>query len=315
MRYYGECVKTHIRLNKLKYDLEFLRTCKRENLLPNFTRIKLANSALYTSKLIYQCRLNILQAELKYKKRIFTQTYKHANRLKNEIKISVPHLTFVRLQRIMDEIVLKKSIEVQVNQEKKLHNLRYFIYMKQIVSFRFPYNNMNYMTTTKFSNNHNQIPEAIENKMEKKQSSKETTDNYHDDQLLTTIITNNNEIIMPPSTINNSNNHTSGIIRTTITNNNDNQISSMTLHDNYKKTFMPLMNHLLPTTSKFNNQQYTTVNINDHQDSTTNIDNYQRTTAPYIDQQFSITNNCYQRQPTSTFNLDYHEFSSKKKYL
>jgi hypothetical protein len=81
-KFYGECVKTHIRLYKLKYDLQFLRTCKRENLMPNFTKIRLANPYLYNFKLIYQCRLNILQAELKFKKKIFTQTYKHAVRLK-----------------------------------------------------------------------------------------------------------------------------------------------------------------------------------------------------------------------------------------
>ncbi|CAF1473558.1 unnamed protein product [Adineta ricciae] len=142
-KFYGQCVKTHIRLNKLKYDLQFLRTCKRENLMPNFTNIRLANPYLYNSKLIYQCRLNILQAEFKFKKRIYTQTYKHAKRLRNELKEYVLHIIYVRLETIMEQIVLKKMIEVEDRQEGKLQLLRYGHCFQYALSSRTNYNRNN----------------------------------------------------------------------------------------------------------------------------------------------------------------------------
>jgi hypothetical protein len=162
-KFYGECVKTHIRLYKLKYDLQFLRTCKRENLMPNFTKIRLANPYLYNYKLIYQCRLNILQAELKFKKKIFTQTYKHAVRLKKELKECVPHLIFVRLETIMEQIVLRKMVKVQETQEIKLETLRYFDYIQHKRPTRINYNNMNHILTTRTNNNDNLLSTTTNN--------------------------------------------------------------------------------------------------------------------------------------------------------
>jgi hypothetical protein len=126
-KYFGECVKTHLRLYKLKHDLDFMRTCKREQLLPNFTRIRLANPSLYNSKLIKQCRFNILQAEIKFKKKIYTQTYRHLIRLNSTLKENVPPLIFARLKTILYEIVRNKMIKVEKTHEIKLQTLRFKI--------------------------------------------------------------------------------------------------------------------------------------------------------------------------------------------
>jgi hypothetical protein len=124
MKHYGGCVKTHLKLNKLKHDMIFIRTCKREKLLPNFTKIRLANPSLTDSKLVRQCSFNILQAELKFKKKIFTQTYRHSVRLNNVLKEYVPRLIYIRLQTIIKEIIYKDMINVKCTHETKLKKLR-----------------------------------------------------------------------------------------------------------------------------------------------------------------------------------------------
>ena len=125
MNHFGACVKTHLKLNKLKHDMTFIRICKREKLMPNFTKIRLANPFLNGSKLIQQCSFNILQAELKFKKQIFTQTYRHSVRLDNALKELVPHLIYIRLQTIKKRIINKRMVVVKRIQESKLGRLKH----------------------------------------------------------------------------------------------------------------------------------------------------------------------------------------------
>ena len=86
MKLYFEYVKVHLRIQTIRNDLLFIRTCRREELIPTFARIRIANPHLRYTKVHYECSQRILQAELKYKKRLLTHTHRHATRLKSMLK-------------------------------------------------------------------------------------------------------------------------------------------------------------------------------------------------------------------------------------
>ena len=121
---FGDIVKIHLKKNKLKQDLSFIRTCKKEELIPTFARIRLANPRIRDSKLIRQCSMNILQAEIKCKKRELTTCFRHISRLNIELKNNVSHIVHTRLQSIINQIVLKSNNNVEKRHMKKLNRLR-----------------------------------------------------------------------------------------------------------------------------------------------------------------------------------------------
>jgi hypothetical protein len=121
---FGELVKARIQMCKLNHDISFIRTCKTENLVPVFLRFRVAIPRLANSKLIRQCRDNILEDELKFKREVLRQTVRHIARLKMELQQAVPRLIFIRLASISQEIVNKKSWAFENTHKTKLDGLR-----------------------------------------------------------------------------------------------------------------------------------------------------------------------------------------------
>ena len=123
-RLYGESVKIRCKLYKLRSDVVFIQSCRREGLIPTFASIRLSNPDLRGTKLVQQCAQHILQAEKKLKKRMLTRAHRQAKRLSEAVSRSVPDLIFTRLQSICDQIVEKRMKEVQSRHESKLQKLR-----------------------------------------------------------------------------------------------------------------------------------------------------------------------------------------------
>jgi hypothetical protein len=117
-------VKEQIRICKLKRAIAFIRTCKNEDLIPTFARFRLANPCIADAKLRQKCARHILQAEMKFKQRLLSQTTKYLRRLDAELKQSVSHIVYIRLQSISQEIVKKKMSVIERTQETKLGVLR-----------------------------------------------------------------------------------------------------------------------------------------------------------------------------------------------
>ncbi|CAF1678379.1 unnamed protein product, partial [Adineta ricciae] len=124
MKLYGEFVKTRLQLDKLRCDLTFIRTCKREELIPTFARIRLANPYLRNSKVARQCAEAVLQGEMKFKKRLLTQSHRHSNRLLQEFNQCVPRLISIRLRSIAEQIVAKRRERVETQHLSNLNKLR-----------------------------------------------------------------------------------------------------------------------------------------------------------------------------------------------
>lgn len=123
-RLFGAMVKTRIQIDTLKSAIAFINTCKREGLAPTFVRFRIANPHLANSRTVRKCQETILQGELKFKRRSLKQTTRHFKRLKDELRESVPHIIYVRLFSISEEIVNKKMNKIKVTHESKLNKLR-----------------------------------------------------------------------------------------------------------------------------------------------------------------------------------------------
>lgn len=117
-------VKARVQVFSLKNAISFICTCKREYLVPTFVRFRVANPYLADSGMIRQCRENILQVELKFKKHPLNRTTGYLNRLDQELKQSVPHIVYVRLYSISPKIVNRKMNEIGRTNESKLNQLR-----------------------------------------------------------------------------------------------------------------------------------------------------------------------------------------------
>jgi hypothetical protein len=84
---FGELVKARIQICKLNLAILFIRTCRSENLVSVFARFRVAIPRLTDSKLIQQCRDDILKDELRFKRHLLSQTAKHMARLNRELKV------------------------------------------------------------------------------------------------------------------------------------------------------------------------------------------------------------------------------------
>ncbi|CAF1520615.1 unnamed protein product, partial [Didymodactylos carnosus] len=119
-----------ISLRRLECDLLFLKACKKEELIPKFVRFRLANPRLATDKLIHKCYGNILQAEIRYKKKELTHLHRFVRRQKEELKHSIPNIVYLRLCTIATAIVSLKILQWRRGHEKKLSMLRSEKYYK-----------------------------------------------------------------------------------------------------------------------------------------------------------------------------------------
>ena len=59
--------KLLIKQMKIRKDIEFLRTCKREQLIPTFVRIKIPSTHQHYKRAIHLFRMELLDAEVKIK--------------------------------------------------------------------------------------------------------------------------------------------------------------------------------------------------------------------------------------------------------
>ncbi|CAF3769979.1 unnamed protein product [Rotaria sp. Silwood1] len=121
---FGQFVKEQLRIRRLKSAIAFILTCKNENLIPIFARVRLANPYIADAKLRQKCARNILQAEMKFKQHLLSRTTKYLRRLDTELKQSVSHIIYIRLQSISQEILKEKMDEIERTHETKLNGLR-----------------------------------------------------------------------------------------------------------------------------------------------------------------------------------------------
>ena len=117
-------VKLLIKQAKLKKDLEFLRTCKHEQLAPTFVRVKIPNTHQHYKRAIHSFRMQLLNDEIKIKKRKLTKNYKLSNNMLALLKDSITGLTLIKLKSIFQQMI-KQRVDTWVKTHAgKLQSLR-----------------------------------------------------------------------------------------------------------------------------------------------------------------------------------------------
>ncbi|CAF1585497.1 unnamed protein product [Didymodactylos carnosus] len=117
-------VKMNKMVRKLELDLKLLKKCKEENLFPKFVKFKLSNPRLGDDVKINDCYLNILNAEIKFKKRQLSRRHRIYNRLRCNFQDYVTVLEYARCIRIMDGIVREEVEKWSKTHSTKLKDLR-----------------------------------------------------------------------------------------------------------------------------------------------------------------------------------------------
>ena len=132
-RYDGNVLKDIRRLEKLDYklrkcmmDIEFLKTCVENQLVPNFLRFKVTNSALKSSKAYRDCQLKLLKQELSNKKSAQRTIDSQLKILKDGLVRKMSLVDFSHIISLFlrsNDATLTKCQEVH---KKKLYNLGFF---------------------------------------------------------------------------------------------------------------------------------------------------------------------------------------------
>ena len=116
--------KIRLRIAKIRLDLTFLKTRKKENLLPAFVRFRTSAFHQRYKSSLSQCYRDILNSEIKCKKRGLSQLYHYSNRLKADLSSNMDRMVFVRVISIIKSLVIQSQNKRLSVHAKKLSKLR-----------------------------------------------------------------------------------------------------------------------------------------------------------------------------------------------
>jgi hypothetical protein len=116
--------KHQLKMSKTRLDLDFLKTCKREKLIPTFVQFKIPSTHQHHRRDINTCYEQIIINELKCKKSELTRLYRISRNFKTLINLDLNHLIICRIERIINKMVLLKELEIKETHFKKLTKLR-----------------------------------------------------------------------------------------------------------------------------------------------------------------------------------------------
>ena len=128
---YGDTVVKQVRkLEKLDFkykkaslDLQFLQTCKRQNVIPNFLNFKVANRRLLTSNAYNICQKKLLNQEISNKRNIVRNLYLKLVHLKDSLKYDLNFIDFIHITTVFLGSNDRNISKIRKTQSKKLGNL------------------------------------------------------------------------------------------------------------------------------------------------------------------------------------------------
>ncbi|CAF1171249.1 unnamed protein product [Didymodactylos carnosus] len=111
-------------LMKLELDLQFLKTCRAENLKPKFTHIKVASAHFKSSESHTKCQQLIIKSVVKLKKNCVSHIHRFVKRLKQNLKQAVNPSDFQSLSAITQSIQNDNRLPWHTRHAKKFDLLR-----------------------------------------------------------------------------------------------------------------------------------------------------------------------------------------------
>ena len=109
------------KLTKVKYDIEFLNTCKRNRLCPTFARPKFAIKISINIK--KKITMTIISEEIKYKHKKKRLLEKQIKEVKARLDKNLGFITICTLNKNINKSIKKKSKIWKANHERKLERL------------------------------------------------------------------------------------------------------------------------------------------------------------------------------------------------
>ena len=116
--------KLQLKMSKTRLDLEFLRTCKREKLIPIFVQFKIPSTHYHHRRVVNNCYEQMVVNELKQKKGELSGLYRTFRNFKSVINLDLNHLYVCRIERIINKLILFKEKRIRKTHLKKLNRLR-----------------------------------------------------------------------------------------------------------------------------------------------------------------------------------------------
>ena len=122
---YRSLEREDYKLRKARCDLNFLKCCQSQNLIPNFLKFKLPNRNLQRTRSYRNCQRELLSSEIKIKYRVIKYATEKRERLLTEIRSSVSVLDFNHLVTLIENVNHKTVSRCEFVQRRKLKNLGY----------------------------------------------------------------------------------------------------------------------------------------------------------------------------------------------
>jgi hypothetical protein len=116
--------KYQLMMSKTRLDLDFLRTCKREKLIPDFVRFKIPSTHQHHRRVINNCYEEMVCNELKYKKSRLSHLYRVIRDFKTLINLDLNHFYVCRIERIINKMVLLTERKMKITHHNKLNKFR-----------------------------------------------------------------------------------------------------------------------------------------------------------------------------------------------
>ena len=104
---YRSLEREDYKLRKAHCDLNFLKCCQSQNLIPNFLKFKLPNRNLQRSRSYRNCQRELLSSEIRNKNRVIKSASEKRERLLDEIRSSVSVLDFNHLVNLIENVTHK----------------------------------------------------------------------------------------------------------------------------------------------------------------------------------------------------------------
>jgi hypothetical protein len=118
---YGKC---QLKMSKTRLHLDYLKTCKREKLIPNFVQFKIPSTHHHYRRAINNCYEQMVLDELKFKKSELSRLYRQFRNLKSLVVLDLNHFLVCRIERIINKLVVRKELTIKKTHSNKLHKLR-----------------------------------------------------------------------------------------------------------------------------------------------------------------------------------------------
>ena len=122
---FREVERHDFKKRKLQCDLQFLKRCQEQDLIPNFLKFKLANSNLQRSRSYRKCQRFFLSSEIKNKEKEFKAANKKYSELYTQLQSKVSWLDINHLSNIIERQNVKSISRVEFIQSSKLTKLGY----------------------------------------------------------------------------------------------------------------------------------------------------------------------------------------------